>query len=187
MTEVEFVPVKLPSRVYDNIEKAVVNLFKELKITKVPIDPFDIARRKGYVLRQYSTLPRDLQIRLREKELEAVNYFDPDARTFVICYDDAIQLLRVRFTLMHEIGHITLGHREESELAKKMADYFAAYALAPSPLMGSYNCDDFMDVADTFDISQTCADICFQRFVNWVNYSGDLKMYENELLCLFHK
>lgn len=71
MTESEFVPVRLPSRVYDNIEKSVVILFRELKITKIMIDPFDIARRKGYILRQYSTLPRDLQIMLREKDLEA--------------------------------------------------------------------------------------------------------------------
>lgn len=181
----EYTTVRLPSKVYDRIETEVVKLYKKLKITKVPIDPFIIASQLGYIVKKYSSLPRKVQIELKTCEKEGLSHYDPDLGTFVIYYDDSISYTRVRFTLMHEIGHIILGHREESALARKMADYFSAYALAPSPLMGHYGCEDYMDIANRFCVSQECADICFQRFLNWTYYGGKMKSYETELLNLF--
>lgn len=181
----EYTIVRLPSKVYNKIEKAVVALYKKLNITKVPIKPFVIASQLEFIVKKYSSLPRDVQIELKIREKEGLSHYDPDLGTFVIYYDDSISFARVRFTIMHEIGHILLGHREESELAKKMADYFAAYALAPSPLMDYYECEDYMDVANKFDVSQECADICFQRLTNWSCYSGKMKTYESELIGLF--
>lgn len=181
----EYTTVRLPSKVYGKIEKAVVALYKKLKIAKVPVNPFTIASQLGYIVKKYSSLPRYVQIELKTREKEGLSHYDPDLGTFVIYYDDSISYARVRFTLMHEIGHILLGHREESVLARKMADYFAAYALAPSPLMGYYECEDYMDVANKFDVSQECADICFQRYSNWSYYSGEIKVYESELISLF--
>ena len=42
---------------------------------------------------------------------------------------------RIRFTIMHEIGHIVLDHTEHSDLAESEANFFAKYALAPPPLV----------------------------------------------------
>ena len=181
----EFAALRLPSKIYDQIEQTVVSLYKRLNITSVPLDPFKIAAELGFVVKRFSELPRSDQIDMRMREYEGVSLYDSAIKSFVICYDDSITYVRRRFTLMHEIGHIFLGHKEESELAKRMADYFAAYALAPSPLIGNFKCEDYMDVANKFSVSQGSALICFQRYVNWVQYGGHLKPYEIELLDLF--
>lgn len=100
----EYTTIKLPSKVYKKIENAVVALYKKLKITKVPIDPFMIASQLGYIVKKYSSLPRKVQIELKTREKEGLSHYDPDLGTFVIYYDDSISYARVRFTIMHEIG-----------------------------------------------------------------------------------
>ena len=183
--ENELLDIKLPKKVYAQIETAVTNLFVELGIGEYPIDPVDIIRRKGYILRTYSDLSPQKRHALRVKELDATSFYAPNLKTFVIYYDETQSLERIRFTLMHEVGHITMGHKEESDLAKKMADYFAAYALAPSPIIMQFHCEDYIDVAHIFVISTLCADYSFQRYRNWVDFSGHLKSYECELIALF--
>ena len=88
---------------------------------------------------------------------------------------------------MHEIGHIDLGHKGESDLARKMADFYAGYALAPSPLIGRYaNFEENFDIVSTFWVSPECAEICKNRYQNWLQYGGrELKDYEIELINLF--
>ncbi len=181
----EYTEVRLPARVFDCIEKTVVSLFKRLDIKKVPIKPFEIASKLGFIVKKYSSLTRELQIALKTSEHEGLSHFDPDLGTFVIYYDDSISYSRIRFTIMHEIGHITLGHREESVLAKRMADYFAAYSLAPSPLIKYYNCEDYSEVVDRFDVSLECAYNSFSRYLRWTHQVNCLRSYENELLDLF--
>ena len=181
----DYTGAKLLSKNYESIERKVVSLYKETGISSLPIDPFAIAKRRGYVVKKLSSLNSSAKQLFSKKELDGINYFDPELQTFVIYYDDSQKRERIRFTLMHEIGHIDLGHKEESELARQMANYYAAYALAPSPLIYTSGCEDFMDVADYFDISWTCADNCLQRTVNWYHYSGKIKPYESELLNLF--
>ena len=183
--ENEHTTVKLLPALYDEIEQKVASLYVELGISSVPIDPFEIAARRGYTVRPFSSFDRDARLIFQKKGLDGANIRDPFLCTFIICYDDSKGCERTRFTLMHEIGHIDMGHREESELARKVADYYAAYALAPTPIIALMGCKDYMDVAKTFKVSQTCADICFQRFVNWERIPVNLKPYEESLLDLF--
>lgn len=183
--ENEYINVKLPSKLYDEIEQKVVSLYKELGISSVPIDPFKIANSRGYIVKPFSSYVLRDRLTFKEINLDGANYYDPELHTFVICYDDSNCYERIRFTMMHEIGHIDMGHHEESELAKKVADYYAAYALAPSPIIALKKCEDYMDVAKIFKVSQSCADICFQRFINWERISAKLKPYEKALLGLF--
>ena len=183
--EEELTDIKLPKKVYTMIEKAVTKLFLELNIGKYPIDPFEIIIRKGYVLRTYSELSDQKRQALRSKDLDATSFYDPNLKTFVIYYDETQTIERIRFTLMHEVGHIALGHKEESDLAKKMADYFAAYSLAPSPIIMKYHCEDYLEVADIFVISTESAYYTFQRYNNWYEYGGRIKAYEEALIAQF--
>lgn len=183
----DYVDIKLPKKVYTKIETVVVELFIKLKIGTYPIDPFDIIQKLGFVLRKYSELSLYEQIKLRSKDLDATSCFDPELKTFVICYDDEKYPRRVRFTLMHEVGHILLGHKEESELAKRMANYFAAYSLAPSPIIGVYKCHDACDVADNFVVTDECAFYSFRRYSNWLEFGGRIKSYEEALLNMYEQ
>ncbi len=183
--EDEFIDIKLPKKAYAKIEIAVTKLFLELNIGTYPIDPFEIIRRKGYILRTYSKLAEQKRQALKAKDLDATSFYDPNLKTFVIYYDETQTIERIRFTLMHEVGHITMGHREESDLAKKMADYFAAYSLAPSPIIMKYHCEDYLEVADMFVISTESAYYTFQRYNNWYEFGGRIKDYEKALIALF--
>lgn len=178
-------PVKLPGKLYDRIEEKVASLYNELHISSVPIDPFEIAKRRGYIVKPFSSFDKKAQFFFAKMGLDATNYFDLECQTFVVCYDDSKTYERIRFTLMHEIGHIDMGHREESELARKIADYYAGYALAPSPIIGLMKCEDYIDIANRFNVFLICADICFQRFLNWLNIPTELKQYEKTLIGLF--
>lgn len=183
----DYVDIKLPKKLYTIIETAVTNLFIKLKICSYPIDPFDIIRKLGFVLRKYSELSLYEQIRLRSRDLDATSCFDPELQTFVISYDDTKFPRRIRFTLMHEVGHIVLGHKEESELAKRMANYFAAYALAPSPIIYAYKCRDASDLADVFVVTDECAFYSFRRYSNWLEFGGRIKAYEEALLNMYEQ
>ena len=183
----EYVDIKLPKKVYTIIETAVSDLFIKLQISSYPIDPFDIIRKLGFILRKYSELSLYEQIRLRSKDLDATSCFDPELQTYVICYDDTKYIRRIRFTLMHEVGHIILGHKEESELAKRMANYFAAYSLAPSPIIGAYDCQAASELAELFVVTDECAFYSFKRYLNWSEFGGRIRVYEEALLSLFEQ
>lgn len=118
-------------------------------------------------------------------ENDAFSFFSPKDKTYIIAYDVEKSLLRLRFTLMHEIGHIELGHKCESNLARRMADYYAGYALALSPLIYKFASENVTDITSVFWVSTNCADICSKRYNNWMRYGGKyLKDYENDLINL---
>ncbi|MDE6434652.1 MAG: ImmA/IrrE family metallo-endopeptidase [Lachnospiraceae bacterium] len=182
----EELKIIMPERIYRNIEIAAVDLYKELRIRDTAFDVFDVANRKGYRLIAYSKLKRSKREYLRANGYDAINYYDERYKCFVIIYDDKPSLQRQRFSIMHEIGHILLGHKQESDLARIQANYFAAYALAPNPLIHFYDIEDYVELAETFNISQECAMLCAYRYNNWLQFgSQDFLPYENDLMKLF--
>lgn len=104
---------------------------------------------------------------------------------YKIFYNDSHCIERQRFTIMHEIGHIELGHKESSAFAEMCANYYAAYSLAPSPLIGLFKCEDYIDVSIRFNISYECAIYAFDRFERRSNMPYKLKPYEMKLNGLF--
>ena len=104
-----------------------------------------------------------------------------------IFYDDLHPRNRQRFTIMHEMGHIQLGHKENSMYAERCANYFATYSLAPTPIIGLYGCEDYIEVSKRFKLSQESALYAFDRYKRWVNIPCALKPYEKKLNMLFDK
>lgn len=179
--------IKIPSWKYDEIEKKVVDLCVEQGVHKLPIDPFIIIKNRGYILIPFSKFSNsDCQEGVLDDDNDAFSFYSPERKTYIIVYNDSKPLNRIRFTLMHEVGHIDLGHKCESELARKMADYYAGYALAPSPLIDIYSSWEIVDIISTFWVSRECANVCSCRYLNWLNYGGQqLKGYEIRLINLF--
>ena len=184
----------LPKKVYDKIEEEVVKLHIELKLT-IPVKPNDVARLLGYVVRYYSELnPEEVNLdELRTgndgKRRDGLSYYDPFIGTYIIWVNniDCSSSEHNEFTVMHEIGHIRMGHRGDSMLAEMIANYYATYALVPSPLLGLYKCHDFVDIVDTFGVSMDCAYNCSKRCMNWAMYFGTSKQYEKDLKSYYKK
>lgn len=117
------IDVKIPSWKYEDIERRVTKLYEEQNINRLPIDPFDIINKQGYILIPFSKFGKGTRPECADENNDAFSFYHPDFKTSVIVYNDDKPLRRIRFTLMHEIGHIDLGHKSESDLARKMADY----------------------------------------------------------------
>lgn len=180
----EYKTIRMPPKVFQKIEESVVNsIYIPLHITKVPIDPFDIAARLGYTVKSFASFPEALQKGFQENDVDGISLFDPKQQSFIIYYNHLSFDTRIRFTIMHEIGHIILGHKEESILAKRMADYFASYSLAPSPLIMLFGQN--ADIASIFNVSAECGYYCRERFLLWYFRNDPFTPYENELLDLF--
>lgn len=175
--------LSLPTRLYNQIESDVADLFSKLNITSYPIDPVEVALSLGYELIPFSKMSKEAKRMLFFKDVDAISHYDPEKKTFVIYYRPDGLKERFRFTIGHEIGHIRMGHKGESELARRIADYYSAYLLAPSPWIGQAGCEDFKEVATTFYLSEPCASRCFDRYQHWckIRYTKD---YEKTLLRL---
>ena len=178
---------KIPPWKYAEIEKKVVALYLEQRIHKLPIDPFQIIQNRGYILVPFSKLTFNLPKESINGYNDAFSMYSPTDRTYIIAFDDSKSYDRLRFTLMHELGHIDLGHKGESDLARRMADYYAGYALAPSPLISRFACNDVNVIKYVFWVSKYCAEVCCTRYSNWLEYGDkELRDYEKTLLSLFN-
>lgn len=187
MIQNEFDTVKIPAWKYTEIEKKVAFLYREMHINTLPLDPFDVIKQKGYKLIPFSMLGEDFCSRILQRGNDAFSFRNPQDGNFIIAYDDDKTLLRIRFTLMHELGHIELGHNGESELARKMADYYAGYALAPTPLIYKYDCKNIQSIMATFQVSKPCAEARWDRYSNWSSYyDAPTKRHEKEILKMFN-
>ena len=113
---------------------------------------------------------------LAEKNGQKVHY---------IYYNDTLELGRIRFTILHEIAHIVLGHIEQSDLAEAEADFFAKYLIAPPMLVDKIKPTDYMEIKDVFMLSRTCAWNSFDYYQNWKRHhfkAGCYEEYEKRIL-----
>ena len=179
-------PSKIPSWKYAEIERKVAELYEQQNIHSFPIDPFQIIKNLGYILVSFSQIDETMPFAFQDDENDAFSFFSPQDNTYIIVYDDKKPYERLRFTLMHELGHILLGHKSESDLAKRMADYFAGYALAPIPLIHCFAGKEPNKIRDVFLVSHYCAEVCSNRYSNWLAYGGiEFRGHEITLLSLF--
>ncbi len=173
----------IPSREYERIEALVVDLYEEVGITETPIDAFAVARKKNYLLKPFTQLKNVATREIYGISADGFSLYDPEKKCFVIFYDNLQCKERQRFTIMHEIGHILLGHKDESDLANQMANYFAGYSLAPYPIMDLYRIEDCIQLARFFGVSRDCAQLCIKRYEKWKLRRESLS-YERKLLSM---
>lgn len=184
--------MQLPGRRYEEIKNIVIEMFKKYDIRNIPIDCYEIALKMGIILKPYSQLDEaglaaaqdksdDGFCLLRKEGSKPFTYLQ-----WYIFYNDQLSLKRIRFTLMHEIGHIVLDHTEESDLAEAEANFFAKYALAPPPLVHRVFPDDYMELGSAFDLSNQCAMYAFSYYKKWLLYGDeDYRHEELELIDQF--
>ena len=177
----------LPKSLYNRIEEDVVKLHIDLGLC-IPVRPLEVAERLGYIVKRFSEIddPDVLAIlnSALDENRDGLSYRDPELDTYVIWIND-IDIdyePRINFTIMHEIGHIRMGHKVDSPLAEMIANYYAAYALVPSPLPKLFNCSSFLEIMSDFEVSVDCAYNCAKRCINWQMYGGPIKEYEKQLI-----
>ena len=102
--------MRLLNKRYEEIKKIVVELFTELNLYDVPIDCFKICEMLGIVVIKYSDVKEEKRKACKEfsKDGFCMEIEKNDQSVFYIYYDDSMYDRRIRFTIMHEIGHIDL-------------------------------------------------------------------------------
>ncbi|WP_422447871.1 ImmA/IrrE family metallo-endopeptidase [Thermoanaerobacterium sp. DL9XJH110] len=135
---------------HDYVHDKIADFIVEFDIKKLPVEPLEIINKKKWTLRTYEFYARKHKVKIKDI-IEA--YGSEDAFTiyknglYSIAYNDKIRSSgRIRFTLMHEIGHIYLKHLEEFnhtilsrgglnkkeyEMLEKEANIFASEILSP--------------------------------------------------------
>lgn len=175
----------LPPSLYREIEQKVVEMFLRNNVHYVPIDPFEIAQKEGYELIPFSKLRKSLKQTVKSEEYDGMSFHYTPRRTYIIFYDDSQSYSRQRFTIFHELGHIDMGHKEESDLANKIANHFAAYAIAPYPLIAKYGCKSTSDLQRIFFTSSETASYRWDAYKKWLNIK-ELTPNDERLLDLFY-
>ena len=177
---------KMPNYLYEQIKEKVFEVFKEFNINTIPIDCKKLAQLLGYKLIKYSNLSADSLITQQSNEGCSFIYAINNKEIKKIYYNDAQVVGRQRYTIMHEIAHGVYEHKEESDLADDIANFFARYSLAPIPLIHKLKIDDVDSIAETFNVSHALAENCLKDYYNWLEYGKPtLLPYESKLLELF--
>ena len=177
-----------PSR-YDQIESQVIRLFSNINVNHFPIDCFALCKQLCVKVVPYS--------KLNEKTIAAFGNENKDGISvemeiaqgvfeWTIYYNDEMPKRRIRFTIMHELGHIWLDHTEHSELAEAEANHFAKYSLAPPPLIHQLQIEDYIELAERFELSEECAYYAMQFYNKWLRFGSEhYSEHEKKLISLF--
>lgn len=179
--------MRLPNSRYEEIKSAAVDMLELVGADSIPVDPFAIAEKLGIKTIAYSDLGEDgkeAALKLSENGFRWELETDDGEETDYVYYNDEHPIGRVRFTLLHEIGHIVLGHQQESEVAEAEANFFAKFTIAPPSLVCVIRPNDYVDIASAFDLSQECAFNSWNYYRSWLHVK-EKPEYEQTLQRLF--
>lgn len=131
-------------------ESEIVEIYRKCNIRDFPIDCYAIVKALGFTLVSYGDLAKN------HEEYKLLCLCSGDAFTsfddMMICYNQKNSRRRIRFNLMHEIGHYVLQTSDEDE-----ADAFASGILAPPAVIIDRRFGSAEKISIYFDISIAAA------------------------------
>lgn len=156
---------------YAHIKFATLNVFKECNVRSFPIDCFQILEFYDLKAHSYKSLPDELKEYCMKYSEDALNYKDK------ICYNDNLPLGRIRFSLMHELGHVILKHsRKKTRELEQEANLFASNILAPRMAIHYAGCKNQSDVSKLFHMTNEAAQYAFEDYRRWHRWTIYHKM-----------
>lgn len=115
--------------------------YKELLswgIPNFPVKPLNI-RIKNIVISSFQRYARIVRADVGQISVDGFfedGYVIKNVRgTNLILYDASAFGPRTLFTIMHEIGHVRLGHTHHGDLEEFEANYYAAETMSPTPVL----------------------------------------------------
>ena len=175
--------MRLSDERYEEIKEEVVELYKELHITKFPVMAMDVCKRLGIALKSYNQFTeRTFEAVIRASEEEKKK---KTGSQYEIFYNPSKDTARIRSTIFHEIGHIRLRHLIHDEENEAEANFFACYFLAPPPLIHHFGFKYLHEIMDKFWVTVSLAQNADSRYEKWLQFSGRVyTQYEKDLLEL---
>lgn len=151
---------------YYEIENRILDVYDECEIQAFPFDCHKVLEHYGYRIFTYQ--------QLRKTNYRLYSYccrLSDDAFHYknlkIVAYDETKLPQRIRFSLMHELGHIILAHNKETPHAEHEANYFASHILAPRMAIYYSRCRNKESIAKLFDISLSAAGLALNDYKTW--------------------
>lgn len=188
--------IRLEHERYEEIKADIIDMYEECEVHEFPINAFDIAEKLRYNVIPYSQLSLEKHTECRTLSKDGCSELDYNETTgmyeYNIYYNDAVDMLhsRIQFTIMHEVGHIRLGHLDDdagkNEAVKESeANFYASYSIAPPPMINQYHCESPDDLCRYFNTSGEMSGYAYERYLKWLNCGIYYKDYEIHLMSLF--
>jgi Zn-dependent peptidase ImmA (M78 family) len=171
--------IEFPTSIRSNkVFREVSNFLLDKSISQLPINPFQIIKNNKWGLITYTELAEIHNLEIADiiaayQSEDGYTIFDGE--NYTIAYNDAISTAsRIRFTLMHEIGHIVLRHLTDFEetilhrstltekkykVLENETNTFARNVLAPAPIVSKLKSYSDKDISHIFQISLHAATI----------------------------
>lgn len=144
--------------------KKIVAIYAECNIQFFPVDCNSVVSHFGFRIYSYG------ELRTRNKRLyELATAYSRDSFTFtnIIAYNEKQAARRIPFSLIHELGHYILEHKEESPENEDDADEFASHFLAPRILIHKYGYRTADQIHDAFGLSYAAANRALVSYRKW--------------------
>lgn len=169
------------------VRKKSAEVVIECNVKSFPINCFDILKHYGYKIYTYS----ELYAKNRELHDMCLSYSEDAFRSGsmkIIAYNDRKPKTRIHFSLMHELGHDILDHKNDTPENEDEANFFANNMLAPRIAIYYAKLKTVNEVAKLFDISSSASYYTAQDFSRWcveVCNSG-MHDYDRDLYSHFY-
>ncbi|MDR1183329.1 MAG: ImmA/IrrE family metallo-endopeptidase [Coriobacteriales bacterium] len=177
--------MRIDNRRCEEIKRIIVEFLEDYEAVDYPLDLFRVFTRIGLPLIRYSDLPEGIKAILVSvyEDAFAITQHSPKGLQAIVFYNDMQPETRMRFSLAHELAHIILEHRGETPQLEREANYFAAYILAPHPLIMLWCKPDSMEIMERFHVGFECARAANDSTRKRVQFGGSkLTDYESTLL-----
>ncbi len=115
--------MRLSNEQYEFIKNEVVSLFERYNVRCIPINGFEIAQKMMIKLIPYSMLTNTKYDAAMKISTDGF-YIEDNAEQDIIFYNDNLSYERINMTLLHEIGHCALDHKDGSETEEAEANFF---------------------------------------------------------------
>ena len=176
--------IRLPDYRYEELKQIVTDTFKKYDISCVPINAFEIAAKIGIPIVAYSAYSEEIKRKMMEIDTDGFSVYN--SGKWIIFYNDEIRYTRINQTIMHEIFHVILDHKETSDVAEAEARFCAKYALAPPVLIHRHYCKSELEIMDIFDLSYEASCNAWNYYQKWLRYSlPSYTSYEKDLCIQF--
>lgn len=155
------------------IKQRILDVYKECNVRSFPINCFALLMHYGFITRTYG------EAQAKDPLLyEAIRSYSDDAIKYHKCiyYNQKATIGRIRFSLMHELGHHILGHVGQNQQNEDEADFFASNILAPRLMMYRLHCKNADDIHATFNISYAASNRAIREYHKWIACDIDKKM-----------
>ncbi len=143
----------------EQIIDLIADLYEENEISELGFDLKQYCNKAGILLIPYSAFEERSKDLIKFDE-DGFNMINSESNCCEIYYNDAIiPRFRIKFTIPHEIGHISIGHnlilgKCETPSQKREADIFANEFYCPQVLIIYFNLLTVSKLMSTFGITK---------------------------------